>query len=78
MYLVVDGCDDGHEQAVLYGLLLPVDGHFGQLRRWEWAAVRVSNGMCGRWIGCCGCSDERVQRCKCREVDRAELCKSVG
>lgn len=26
-YLVVDGRDDGHKEAVLDGLVLPIDGH---------------------------------------------------
>lgn len=28
--LVVDGRDDSHEQAILNGLVIPVDGHGGQ------------------------------------------------
>jgi hypothetical protein len=37
--LVLDGCDDGGEKAVLRRFVLPVYGHFGGVAGWGWRGV---------------------------------------
>jgi hypothetical protein len=65
--LVLDGCDDGGEEAVLRRFVLPVYGHVGGI-----AEMRLAGGVsCAREQG------REMWGCDSRENVWSGLCKAV-